>query len=607
MSWIWILATLTLLLGAALWHRVARRLPVLTQEEDPLPARFALLVAEGVHVPPHVVRAADAHAERERLDVLDLIPSDLPVWPALGLLRLWGPGGYRSEPTAAGRSAGHALLVDQDVLSRAGLTVRGPLDVAGLVHAVAELKRCAPWSSDVAVAPGLRALAQPHAGTLAYLMHRSGPAAPYVLCTQLGTYAVLLSGLLLAPIAGAVALATFHLQPLLVFRRLALRPRDLRPQLLLRMLAQILGCVRLLTSHPSAPRALETAERRERREAYRRWLEPGPTHWLSERRTACPLCGSERLDAWIRSPDRLQHKPGEFTLERCGDCGHVFQNPQVSPEGLAFYYADFYDGEGEWLLELIFSMGQDRYHERARAVAGLARPRRWLDVGTGHAHFCLLAREVWPSTRFDGLDVGQSVERAERRGWIHRAHTCLLPELAHRADQQGRYDVVSMHHYLEHTPDPRRELDAAARLLEPGGHLIIEVPDPEWPLGRLLGSWWLPWFQPQHLHFLSVRSLSELLRKRGFEIARVVRGPAHIPCDLLFAVYCAVGTLAPWPGQPWEPPATRAALARWITAWILAAPCAALALCGDLTIAALARRIADRGNAFRIVARRLPT
>ena len=33
-----------------------------------------------------------------------------------------------------------------------------------------------------------------------------------------------------------------------------------------------------------------------------------------------------------------------FTLEQCGDCGHVFQNPRLTPEGLEFYYRDFYDG-----------------------------------------------------------------------------------------------------------------------------------------------------------------------------------------------------------------------------------------------------------------------
>jgi hypothetical protein len=42
--------------------------------------------------------------------------------------------------------------------------------------------------------------------------------------------------------------------------------------------------------------------------------------------------------------DLLQQKPGTFTLDRCGGCGHIFQNPPVNAEGLSFYYRDFYDG-----------------------------------------------------------------------------------------------------------------------------------------------------------------------------------------------------------------------------------------------------------------------
>ena len=42
------------------------------------------------------------------------------------------------------------------------------------------------------------------------------------------------------------------------------------------------------------------------------------------------------------------------------------------------------------------------YERRVDAVARFTEPRRWLDVGTGHAHFCLAARRRWPDATFDG-------------------------------------------------------------------------------------------------------------------------------------------------------------------------------------------------------------
>ena len=43
----------------------------------------------------------------------------------------------------------------------------------------------------------------------------------------------------------------------------------------------------------------------------------------------------------------------------------------------------------------------------------------------------------------------------------------MFPELA--PTMAGAYDVVSMHHYLEHTREPNDELKAARRVLRPGG------------------------------------------------------------------------------------------------------------------------------------------
>ena len=94
-------------------------------------------------------------------------------------------------------------------------------------------------------------------------------------------------------------------------------------------------------------------------------------------------------------------------------------------------------------------------------------------MGTGHGHFCLVARQHWPEATFDGLDLSESVDEAARRGWVDTAYRGLFPELAGGLPRS--YDVVSMHHYLEHTRDPGAELDAATKVLEPGGHLLIEA------------------------------------------------------------------------------------------------------------------------------------
>jgi hypothetical protein len=53
----------------------------------------------------------------------------------------------------------------------------------------------------------------------------------------------------------------------------------------------------------------------------------------------------------------------------------------------------------------------------------LARCRR----RTGH--FCCPAREVWPETAFDGVDLGEGIEEAARRR-VDRGHRGLFTEFA---------------------------------------------------------------------------------------------------------------------------------------------------------------------------------
>jgi SAM-dependent methyltransferase len=161
-----------------------------------------------------------------------------------------------------------------------------------------------------------------------------------------------------------------------------------------------------------------------------------------------------------------------------------------------------------------------------------------------------------------------------------------------------------MSHYLEHVLDPRAELEAAARVLPAGGLLFIEVPDPESRLGRVLGSYWAPWFQPQHLNFLNVRNLARMLHETGFAPVRWERGEAHIPIDFTAVAYFAIGRIAPRADLPWigEPRVTRRVW-RALT-WIVMSPVFVTGMLLDKVLEPLLRR-PGWSNAFRVVARRL--
>ncbi|MFG2942003.1 class I SAM-dependent methyltransferase [Streptomyces sp. NPDC048282] len=340
------------------------------------------------------------------------------------------------------------------------------------------------------------------------------------------------------------------------------------------------------------------------RSAYQRDLAEGTDRFFEPRRTTCPWCDSDRLTTRLRTTDLLQHKPGGFALDRCQDCGHTFQNPRLNEAGLEFYYRDFYDGLGEQKMSGTFGGRTKMYQGRAQSmVPHDPTPKNWLDVGTGHGHFCEAAREVLPGTAFDGLDFTDGVELAAREGRVEHAYRGAFPDLA--PDLTSRYDVVSMFHYLEHSTDPDRELRAAHETVRPGGHLLIEVPDPESRYARLLGRWWLPWLQPQHLHFIPVANLRARLTDLGFTVVAEQHAEAHDPVDLLAAVWLALDHTAPREDAPWlpEPPG---ALQKTLRATLLVAGIPAL-IAGTLLDRFAVRPLSHRlrvSNAYRVVARR---
>ncbi|MEU9147671.1 class I SAM-dependent methyltransferase, partial [Streptomyces sp. NPDC048349] len=141
--------------------RRLRALPVLpsapaTATGVPRAAGWRLLTAAGVEADAATFLAACAHAEREGLRVLDLLPADLAAERALGLLRLVDPARYRRDRLGEGRGAGFALLASEEVLARAGVDADGPRPgPAQLLALTRRLKEYAAGATGLAIAPAL--------------------------------------------------------------------------------------------------------------------------------------------------------------------------------------------------------------------------------------------------------------------------------------------------------------------------------------------------------------------------------------------------------------------------------------------------------------------
>ncbi len=575
----------------------AKGLNVLTRAEQEPACDMHFMTRTGAVLDEETRRAAAAYAERQDLSVLVILPGKMPAPEAMLVCQAVDPEHFRRERIASAKCSGEAILVRSSILELLEEDYSAPRTARDFARLADHLKKFAGTRMDLAIAPWLNASARAanEQGSFVEFVF-GGLARPVMLLQML----IVILGLVFVPGAGLAAFLAYHLQPLLALGGTALKSKKLLPFAIFRIFYDFHTFL-----HAGKCRRADHAETLEQsRRQYRELMAEGTAPFFEPARTDCPICGSKSLKTAISSRDWVQFKPGIFKLSQCLDCQHLFQNPRLSIDGLNFYYKDFYDGLGKERTDTVFGRGSGPYLARAKMLQGKAQPRRWLDVGAGHGHFCCVARDQWPGVSFDGLDLNQGVLDAEKFGWIDRAWRGLFPELAEKLAKEGAYDVISMSHYLEHTRDPESEIAAAARILPTGGHLMIELPDPESKFGRWFGSFWMPWFQPQHQHMLSAQNLERLLRKHSFQTLTWHRGEAHYPVDFVFSLGLLLNALAPPPDMPWRKPSGFFQRV-WNKILIpLCLPLILLARLLDQALAPLCRR-PGLANSYRVLARRV--
>ncbi len=236
----------------------------------------------------------------------------------------------------------------------------------------------------------------------------------------------------------------------------------------------------------------------------------------------CPLCGVRDTRFIAGLTDRLGVSDLAFRLGECTDCGHVFVNPRPRLEDLGrFYPAAYWHTEASTgtpgLSGAVRSL-EARYRrsllaEDVRRVLRLIPTGgRLLDVGCGSGDILAMASEL--GIEVTGVEFApEAVAHArESRGLDVRQGT--LEEAGFGA---GSFDVVTLWHVLEHVPDPVGTLREVRRVLKPGGHVVVQVPNYGSIQSRVFGDRWYALDVPRHLHHFTPRTL-----RRAFGAAGLV-------------------------------------------------------------------------------------
>lgn len=156
-------------------------------------------------------------------------------------------------------------------------------------------------------------------------------------------------------------------------------------------------------------------------------------------------------------------------LVRCRECGLVYRNPIERARELNEIYAQ--ETPARSVLQSLHETQLPAVRDQARTLRDvLGRGGSGLEVGSYAGAFLAAAREF--DLEFEGLDINAEANEFTRSlGFA--AHDGELSSFA-----PGRtYDCIAIWNTFDQLADPRSAVNAARKLLAPGGVLAIRVPN----------------------------------------------------------------------------------------------------------------------------------
>jgi 2-polyprenyl-3-methyl-5-hydroxy-6-metoxy-1,4-benzoquinol methylase len=226
---------------------------------------------------------------------------------------------------------------------------------------------------------------------------------------------------------------------------------------------------------------------------------------------ACNLCRQDRATAFLEDDS--------YTFVRCQNCGLVYQNPQPVFADLRKRYSQGYfqyeiDNEANFFHLMRLGMGDIGFENLA--AESPARNHTFLDIG------CATGM-LLESMRESGWTVG-GVDLTPESAAYGREHRALdiyagtLEEAALPAESQS---VVHFSHVIEHVPDPSAFLREVARVMEPGGLVLVTTPNVRGLQARMFGNRWRSAIA-DHVYLFNKRTLRRSLDEAGLAPQRLV-------------------------------------------------------------------------------------
>ena len=233
----------------------------------------------------------------------------------------------------------------------------------------------------------------------------------------------------------------------------------------------------------------------------------------------CEICSATDFTFFEFFTNRLIEEDNpRFRVVKCNRCGLYSLYPIPSDSDLRRIYNN-YSSQGDRLAVEKLRI-KKVYPEKIQKIKRYHSNPKILDIGAGLGGFCYVGKTH--GLKVIGIElVAEQVKIAKKFFDISLLNISIEDYLA-KCDQ--RFDVVHLHHVLEHLRHPKDTLGKIRNILSPRGIVILEVPNQFFVFGNemkiklRIKTPKKPHNPCHHIYFFSPGTLRKLIKASSYNI-----------------------------------------------------------------------------------------
>ncbi|VAX38258.1 hypothetical protein MNBD_UNCLBAC01-2035 [hydrothermal vent metagenome] len=229
----------------------------------------------------------------------------------------------------------------------------------------------------------------------------------------------------------------------------------------------------------------------------------------------CCICNEDESKVLFKTRYREHKYPGTFIIHQCAGCGLIFNSPRLKDQELAHLYGQnyyFFHRKDVIEFERIIAM----YQRTVALMEDKINQKCVAEIGSAKGYFLAVLKELGWQTQ--GIEISPEASSFARDKFTLKTYTGTLAQYAQTDDIQKMPLVIAID-LIEHVSDPVAFIQAAGKIVEQDGFLLIDTPNGNARNISVEGVKWQG-FNPFHIFLFSIKNLTQLLESNGFKVKK---------------------------------------------------------------------------------------